>query len=169
MLFLKARAKKAALEKIQIALRGLALTGGIPKDFWENPYALGWMGGTIIGIARYLKGAEPTPDEIRQISVDTFMALGAPRPVYLRLSHLHTTQNEAFFSGIKNGQKSISFSTRTFIDENDKDIICARAFAKEAMQAKHKFFGTDEHDIAATYLGNLVFYDVVVPERSKAR
>jgi hypothetical protein len=55
-MFALSRGRKSAITGAKSLLNALELTGGIPKDFWQSSYALGFLTGDAIGHASLSNG-----------------------------------------------------------------------------------------------------------------
>lgn len=164
MFFKKSRATKTAIQAVLPLVRTVEMTGGLPKNFWRDPYVLGFL-STCIGIfAKLATGWKIAGSDLGYVIIGVFdaVAQGEGREIARRITEFQSTNDPDFARGVAGADKVISVTYGLPHDETDPDIIKARKLAQIGEDISPSITNiSNEMAGVGGALQMLLFYDVV--------
>lgn len=159
--------KRAAIKATMPLIRTLERFGGLPENFWGNPYALGFLVGVILSVQVDMRGDRAKKTATGMLIVDVFSSLVPTRTqeVSKLIGILSTTNNPDFIRGANSATKCFLFGSGRKIDEDDPDIQRAR---KAAASLPGILPDSTKHSRVSGALLDNLFYKVV-QENSASR
>lgn len=111
------------------------ITGGLPDGFWSDAYALGFLQGTIVTLAKIKSRNELRDKNVAQVALNVFKALapGQGAQIYRTTVDFHAQKDPVYATAMNNGFISIGviFGSQDFNDR--PEVQKARAMAEETI------------------------------------
>jgi hypothetical protein len=156
------RATRTAVEAVLPFIRVLKMTDGIPDGFWDDPYVLGIVSGSISIFAKLSTNGRIAGDDLGAVLIDTFSIISEQDgvPIIRRVLAFQDASDPDFLLGVKNADKMVSYAYGDTGYDNDPDVIHAKRIAKAT--ASLQITGPISPDAAiAGALQQILFYDMV--------
>lgn len=165
------RATKMALEAVQPILRTLEMSGGIPSGFWDDPYVLGYLGGTAAIFAKMTTQGKIAGESLGQVMITVYETLSGLDGVEIskKVLLLQSSNDKDFLKGLGNADKTICVAYGIEGYEDDPDVVEAKELVKK-MGPDFAFLGeTTEAAQISGCLTQMLFYQVVRDRLGEAR
>src|SRR5690349_8126481 len=126
-----AKTTRFAVKIITPLIRMTESAGGLPTGFWEDPYVLGFLYGSVLASAQMVNQGKLKDVELGQVVLFTFrkVAKQNSRSVAERIRQLSKAQNDDFKKGIANADKVLCTAFGIAGYEKDGDVEEARGEA----------------------------------------
>jgi hypothetical protein len=158
----KAQTRNIALLELKHLFRTLEVTSGIPKSFWQDPYAVGFVFGYTMGAGLFVAKKRLKPPDVLKASVDVLYQLVPDHALEVakRFNRWHETNAPHFHEGQTNGTILALFLLGTNAADKESVVIEARQRSHEisaVLDALHTT--TDERGKVGIALRRMLFYD----------
>jgi hypothetical protein len=158
----KAQTRNIALQEIEHLFKTLEITSGVPKSFWGDPYAVGFIFGYTMGAGLFVAGKNLKLADIHQASIDVLYRLVPNEAVAVakRFADWHATNDLAFLEGQEGGTILALFLLGTNSVDKEPVVIEARRRAREiSTTLKSLPTQPDERGNVGITLRQMLFYD----------
>ncbi len=160
----KRTAVKAAVSGIQPLLRTLEMRGDgeLPKDFWSDPYVLGFLTGCIMPFATIATNGRLGGQEIGEVGVRVYAELAPEHDETIWDAMLAFKGSSDYQLGMTNADKCLTVACGVPGHEDDPDVLEAKATAAQLAPSLTSVLGPSSPEAAtAGALMSMLFYDVV--------
>jgi hypothetical protein len=158
----KAQTRNIALQELKYLFKMLDMTSGVPKVFWSDPYAVGFVFGYIMGVGLFVAGKRIKATDLSNAATEVLYHLVPEQAldVAKRQARWHETNEPQFNDGKTNGRILALFLLGTNAADKEPVVIEASRRAREMSSALDSLpTKTDELGKVATVLRQMLFYD----------
>ena len=158
----KAQTKNIALQELKHLFKTLEATSGVPKSFWRDPYAVGFVFGYTMGAGLFVAGKGVKLEDVHKASIDVLYELvpSEALEVAKRFARWHEANDPHFDEGQNNGTILALFLLGANAVDNQQVVIEARRRSYEMSAALDSLHArTDERGKVGIALRQILFYD----------
>ena len=126
-------------EKLSVVVKQMLepfnITGGLPEGFWRDPYALGFLQGTLVTLAKIASRGELEGKKVAQVALNVFKATvpGRGAEIYNNAVTYYSQANPSYLDAMSAGMMSIAVIYGSDDFNENPDVKKARAMAEEAL------------------------------------
>ena len=111
------------------------ITGGLPEGFWKDPYALGFLQGTMVTLAKMATRGELEGKKVAQVALNVFKASvpGRGAEIYNTAVDYYARRDASYMQAMNNGMMAIAviYGSEDFADR--PEVQKARALAEATL------------------------------------
>lgn len=127
-----AKARKACVTALQPFVARPAVLGSWPRQFWRDPFVLGFFVGTIALMSRLATKGKLNSEQAGHVMIDTLKDLGGYAADFNdRIEALIREQNPDYLLGMRNSETVITYVMDLQPMPDDPDVAAATELARE--------------------------------------
>lgn len=158
----KSQIRKVALLEFKHLLNILEKTSGIPPDFYDDPYVVGFFFGYTMGVGAYVGGKAVKPTDVNSAWVDMIFELVPDRGLIVakKFAEWSASREPSFNEGENNGTLFALYSYKAARLDDNPIIFEAQLKAQAMAPMLEKLDqNPDAHSRVMCALRNMLFWD----------